>query len=80
MVSSTPITVTVSGRITDALSGVDPSTVFYNVVDEYSVIHWPQAWQTFGRLRFESNQAMQRKRDFSSPLVEVYGDKNDYAL
>jgi hypothetical protein len=36
-----------------------------------------QAWQTFGRLRFESNQAMQRKRDFSSLLVAVYGDKND---
>ncbi len=34
----------------------------------------------FGRLRFESNQAMQRKRDFSSPLVDLYGDKNDYAL
>ncbi len=37
-------------------------------------------WQTFGRLRFEFNQAMQGKRDFSSPLVNVYGDKNDYAL
>lgn len=24
-------------------------------------------WQTFGRLRFESNQAMQRKSDLSSP-------------
>ena len=30
--------VTVSRRITDALSGVDPSPVFYNVVDEYSVM------------------------------------------
>jgi hypothetical protein len=39
-----------------------------------------QAWQTFGRLRFESNQAMQRKRDFSNLLINVYGDKNDYAL
>jgi hypothetical protein len=28
-------------------------------------------WQTFGRLRFESNQAMQRKRDFSGPLIDV---------
>ena len=37
--SSTPVTVTVSGRVTDALSGVDPSTVFYNVVDEYSVVN-----------------------------------------
>jgi|GEM_PF-4409836 len=37
-------------------------------------------WQTFGRLRFESNQAMQRKSDFFSPLVNVYGDLNDYAL
>jgi len=27
-----------------------------------------QAWQTFGRLRFESNQAMRRNRDVSSPL------------
>ena len=34
----------------------------------------------FGRLRFESNHAMQRKRDFSGPFVNVYGDKNDYAL
>lgn len=39
-----------------------------------------EAWQTFGRLRFESNQAMQRERDFSSSLVDVYGDRNDYAL
>ncbi len=36
--SSTPVTVTVSGRITDALSGIDPASVFYNVIDEYSVI------------------------------------------
>jgi len=34
--SSTPVTVTVSGRVTDAISGVD--SVFYNVIDEYSVI------------------------------------------
>ena len=38
VVSSTPVTVTVSGRITDALSGIDPASVFYNVIDEYSVI------------------------------------------
>lgn len=37
-------------------------------------------WQAFGRLRLESNQAMQRKRDFSSPWINVYADKNDYAL
>lgn len=36
--SSTPVTVTVSGRITDALSGINPSTVFFNVIDEYSAI------------------------------------------
>ena len=30
-------------------------------------------WQTFGRLRLESNQVMQHKRDFSSALVNVYG-------
>ena len=33
----TPVTVTISGRVTDALSGINPSTVFFNVVDEYSV-------------------------------------------
>ena len=38
VVSSTPVTVTVTGRITDALSGIDPASVFYNVIDEYSVI------------------------------------------
>jgi hypothetical protein len=37
-------------------------------------------WQSFGRLRFESNQAIQRKRDSSRPVVDVYGEKNDYAL
>lgn len=36
-------------------------------------------WQTFGRLRFESNQAVQRKPDFSCPVTNFYGDKNDYA-
>ena len=35
---------------------------------------------TSGRLRFESNQAMQRKRDFSNLLINIYGDENDYAL
>jgi hypothetical protein len=40
----------------------------------------PTSWQTFGRLRFECNQAMQHKNDFSSLLVDVYSDKNDYAL
>jgi hypothetical protein len=39
VVSSTPVTVTVSGRITDAISGIDPVSVFFNVVDEYSVIN-----------------------------------------
>jgi hypothetical protein len=38
VVSSTPVTVTVSGHITDALSGIDPASVFYNVIDEYSVV------------------------------------------
>ena len=38
LASSTPVAVTVSGRVTDAISGADPSTVFYNVIDEYSVI------------------------------------------
>ena len=35
-----------------------------------------QPWQT----RFESNQAVQRKSDFSGPLVDVYGNRNEYAL
>jgi hypothetical protein len=33
-----------------------------------------------GRLRCESNQAMKRESYFSSPLIDVCGDKNDYAL
>lgn len=37
LASSTPVTVTVSGRITDALSGINPQTVSYRVIDEYSV-------------------------------------------
>ena len=37
-------------------------------------------WQTIGPLRFKFNRAMQRKRDFSSLLIKVYTDKNDYAL
>jgi hypothetical protein len=37
VVSSTPVTVTVSGRITDALSGIDPASVFFFVIDEYLV-------------------------------------------
>ena len=40
----------------------------------------PTSLADFGRLLVESNQAMQRKSDFSDPLVDVYGDKNDYAL
>lgn len=38
VVSDTPVTVTVSGRITDALSGINPSTVSYHVIDEYSLV------------------------------------------
>jgi hypothetical protein len=38
------------------------------------------AWQTFGRLRFEFNQALQPKRDFSSPLANVYSYNDEYAL
>lgn len=37
VVSSTPVTVTVAGRITDALSGIDPASVFFFVIDEYLV-------------------------------------------
>ncbi len=39
-----------------------------------------QAWQTFGRLRFEFNQALQPKRDFSIPIANVYSDNDEYAL
>ncbi len=54
VVSSTPVTVTVSGRITDALSGIDPASVFYNVIDEYSVISLsgPVTLQTNGDYSF----------------------------
>jgi outer membrane protein assembly factor BamB len=37
VVSETPVTVTVSGRVTDALSGINPATVSFHVIDEYSV-------------------------------------------
>jgi hypothetical protein len=37
-VSTTPVTLTKSGRVTDAPSGVDPIDCVYIVVDEYSVI------------------------------------------
>src|SRR5262249_16731947 len=33
------VSVTISGKITDALSGVDPSSAKYAVTDEYGVIH-----------------------------------------
>jgi hypothetical protein len=29
---------------------------------------------------YTSNQPMQRKRDFSKLLINIYGNKNDYAL
>ena len=37
-------------------------------------------WQTFGRLRLESNQFMQRERDFSNRFSCVYGPRKNYAL
>jgi hypothetical protein len=37
-------------------------------------------WQTFGRLRLEFNQFIQREHDFSNRFGCVYGDRNDYAL
>lgn len=55
--SSTPVTVTVSGRITDALSGINPSTVSYNVIDEYSVV------QPSGPVTLQANG------DFSFTLI-----------
>jgi len=36
VVSTTPVTVTVSGRVTDEPNGVDPIACVYNVVDEFS--------------------------------------------
>jgi hypothetical protein len=39
-----------------------------------------KSWQTFGRLRFESNQSTQPKRDCSNRISNLYGVKKDYGL
>lgn len=50
--SATPVTVTVSGRVTDATSGV--SSLTYNVVDEYGVTQpsGSVTWQSNGNYSF----------------------------
>jgi hypothetical protein len=81
VVSSTPVTVTVSGRITDALSGIDPASVFYNVIDEYSVISLtgPVTLQPNGDFSFTLSFPATKNAGDRSHVYTIYVSAGDMA-
>lgn len=66
--SNNPVTVTVSGHITDTISGVQPGSASYNVVDEYGVTQpsGPVVLQANGNYSFT----------LSLPATKNAGDKS----
>ena len=79
--SSTPVTVTVSGRVTDALSGINPQTVSYHVIDEYSVFEpaGPVTLQPNGDFSFTLTFPATRNASDRQHVYTIYISAGDLA-
>jgi glycosidase len=76
------VPVTVSGTITDSLSGVDPTTASYVVADEYSALHpmGPVTLGPGGAYSFVVNlQASRNGNDFDGRHYTITVKAKDYA-
>jgi glycosidase len=76
------VAVTVSGTITDALSGVDPSTAAFAVIDKYGQVqpHGPVTLGTGGSYSFTVQlQASRNGNDLNGRQYTITVSANDYA-
>jgi hypothetical protein len=76
------VSVTVSGSITDSLSGVNPSTAAFAVTDEYGQVqpHGPVTLGTGGNYSFSIQlQASRNENDLDGRHYTITVSASDYA-